>query len=130
MKDKGIEPIPVSAYPNVSTDSQTQPSPVEHPTPSWGTLHQPQGDSTPAQGVRLSEFRTGCIGDNYLGVSSGNSWLSPIEGTSVSLFGATLDLAEYIPEDRADSGTSYQKDRKSTRLNSSHSGESRMPSSA
>ena len=58
--------------------------------------------------MRLSEFRTGCIGDNYLGVSSGNSWLSPIEGTSVSLFGATLDLAEYIPEDRVDSGTSYQ----------------------
>jgi len=56
----------------------------------------------------LNEFRTGCIGDNYLGVSSGNSWLSPIEGTSLSLFGATLDLAEFIPEDRVDSGTSYQ----------------------
>ena len=56
----------------------------------------------------MTEFRTGCIGDNYLGVSSGNSWLSPIEGTSLSLFGATLDLAEFIPEDQVDSGTSYQ----------------------
>jgi len=55
----------------------------------------------------LSEFRTGCIGDNYLGVASGNSWLSPIEGTQVSLFGAKLDLANYIPEDHVDSGTSY-----------------------
>ncbi|GAB7329775.1 hypothetical protein MBLNU13_g01503t1 [Cladosporium sp. NU13] len=108
LKDKGVEPIPVPAHATLATDSQTQPSPVEQATSSWGTLHQPQGDSTPAQGVRLSEFRTGCIGDNYLGVSSGNSWLSPIEGTSVSLFGATLDLAEYIPEDRVDSGTSYQ----------------------
>lgn len=111
LKEAGIDPIhvpAVSSYANHSTDNQTQPSPVEQATSSWGSLHQPKGDSTPAQGVRLSEFRTGCIGDNYLGVSSGNSWLSPIEGTSVSLFGATLDLAEYIPEDRVDSGTSYQ----------------------
>lgn len=111
LRDKGHEPIHApavsSAYANLSTDSQSQPSPVEHPTSSWGTLTQPKGDSTPAQGVRLSEFRTGCIGDNYLGVASGNSWLSPIEGTQVSLFGAKLDLANYIPEDHVDSGTSY-----------------------
>lgn len=58
----------------------------------------------------LSDFRPGCIGDNYLGVSSGNSWLSPIEGTSLSLFGAKLDLAEFMPADAesASSGTSYQ----------------------
>ncbi|KAM0706648.1 hypothetical protein Q7P35_005976 [Cladosporium inversicolor] len=113
LRDNGLEPVHAPAVSaayanNVPTDSQSQPSPVEPATSSWGTLHQPKGDSTPAQGVLLSEFRTGCIGDNYLGVSSGNSWLSPIEGTSVSLFGATLDLAEYIPEDHVDSGTSYQ----------------------
>jgi hypothetical protein len=111
LRDNGIEPTHApavsSGYANVSTDSQSHPSPDEQATSSWGTLHQPKGDSTPAQGVRLSEFRTGCIGDNYLGVSAGNSWLSPIEGTSVSLFGATLDLAEYIPKDHVDSGTSY-----------------------
>lgn len=58
----------------------------------------------------MSDFRPGCIGDNYLGVSSGNSWLSPIEGTSLSLFGAKLDLAEFMPADAesASSGTSYQ----------------------
>jgi hypothetical protein len=73
-------------------------------------LQQPQAANTPpnAHGALLTEFRTGCIGDNYLGVSSGNSWLSPIEGTSLTLFGATLDLAEFIPEDQVDSGTSYQ----------------------
>jgi hypothetical protein len=95
-----------SGYATVSTDSQ--PSPVEQATSSWGTLHQPKGDHTPAQGTLLTEFRAGCIGDNYLGVASGNSWLSPIEGTSLSLFGATLDLAEFIPKDELDSGTSYQ----------------------
>jgi hypothetical protein len=111
LKDKGIDPVHApavpSAYTSASTD--TQPSPVEQVTSSWGSLHQPKGEAAATtQGTLLTEFRAGCIGDNYLGVSSGNSWLSPIEGTSLSLFGATLDLAEFIPEDQVDSGTSYQ----------------------
>lgn len=113
LKDKGIDPVhapPVSSgHAPGSTDSHA--SPVDQPTSSWAAMHQSKGDNTPSQtsqGTLLTEFRTGCIGDNYLGVSSGNSWLSPIEGTSLSLFGATLDLAKFIPEDHVDSGTSYQ----------------------
>jgi hypothetical protein len=105
LKDKGIDPVHA---PPVAASTDTQPSPVEQATSSWGSLHQPQAENAPSQGTLLTEFRTGCIGDNYLGVSSGNSFLSPIEGTSLSLFGATLDLAEFIPEDNVDSGTSYQ----------------------
>ncbi|CAK1357813.1 unnamed protein product [Cercospora beticola] len=51
------------------------------------------------QGSLLPDFRSGCIGDNYLGVSSENSWLSPIEGTSLALFGTKIDLAEFMPAD-------------------------------
>ncbi|KAK5122958.1 hypothetical protein LTR85_003523 [Meristemomyces frigidus] len=63
-----------------------------------------------SQGSLLPEFRTGCIGDNYLGVASENNWLSPIEGTSLALFGTKIDLAEFVPpEPNPDaSPTSYQ----------------------
>jgi hypothetical protein len=111
LKDKGIDPIQPPAAPSYAPISANAfSSPVEPSSSSWASLQQPQAANTPthAQGALLTEFRTGCIGDNYLGVSSGNSWLSPIEGTSLKLFGATLDLAEFIPEDTSDSGTSYQ----------------------
>lgn len=102
LKEKGIDPVRAPAA------SGNAPGVTDNNHAS--ALNQPTGDNTPlqtSQGTLLTEFRTGCIGDNYLGVSSGNSWLTPIEGTSLSLFGATLDLARFVPEDRDDSGTSY-----------------------
>jgi len=58
----------------------------------------------------LPAFRTGCIGDNYLGVSPGDDMLSPIVGTRLSLFGLVFDLAEFLPPetDPASDPTSYQ----------------------
>ncbi|KAK5165865.1 uncharacterized protein LTR77_008788 [Saxophila tyrrhenica] len=58
----------------------------------------------------LPDFRAGCIGDNYLGVSPGDDMLSPIVGTRLTLFGFTLDLAEFLPPetDPASDPTSYQ----------------------
>lgn len=50
-------------------------------------------------GSLLPDFRSGCIGDNYLGVSSENNWLTPIEGTSLALFGTKIDLAEFMPSE-------------------------------
>ena len=63
-----------------------------------------------SQGALLPDFRAGCIGENYLGVSSGNTWLSPIEGTSLALFGTKIDLAEYMPSESEplNSALSYQ----------------------
>lgn len=65
---------------------------------------------TPQGGSLLPDFRSGCIGDNYLGVSSENGWLSPIEGTSLALFGTKVDLVELMPADSdpAQSGMSYR----------------------
>lgn len=58
----------------------------------------------------LPDFRAGCIGDNYLGISSENNWLSSIEGTSLALFGTKIDLAEFMPgdSDPATAGLSYR----------------------
>lgn len=48
----------------------------------------------------LPPFRPGLDGSNYLGVSSANhGLLSPIEGTSLTLFGMQIDLADFMSED-------------------------------
>ena len=61
-------------------------------------------------GSHLPKFRQGCVGDNYLGVASESNWLSPIEGTSLTLFGTKIDLADFMPpEPNADAeAMSYQ----------------------
>jgi hypothetical protein len=43
----------------------------------------------------LPAFRAGCTGDNYLGVSSGNSHLSSIKGTALSILGMEIDVADF-----------------------------------
>ncbi|KZF24441.1 hypothetical protein L228DRAFT_245371 [Xylona heveae TC161] len=47
----------------------------------------------------LPVFRTGCNGDNYLGVSSGNSSLSSIRGTALSVLGMEIDIADFTSND-------------------------------
>ena len=49
-------------------------------------------------------------GDNHLGVSSVDSALSPMKGTSLSLFGFQIDLTDFVPHevDESSSFDSYQ----------------------
>lgn len=47
----------------------------------------------------LPSFRSGCTGDNYLGVSSGNASLSAIKGTALSILGMEIDIADFPSED-------------------------------
>jgi hypothetical protein len=47
----------------------------------------------------LPAFRAGCPGDNYLGVSSGNSNLSSIKGTALSILGMEIDIADFASQD-------------------------------
>lgn len=47
----------------------------------------------------LPTFRPGCTGDNYLGVSSGNSHLSSIKGTALSILGFEIDIADFPSSD-------------------------------
>lgn len=48
---------------------------------------------------RLPDFRSGLAGNNYLGVSTGNSLLSSIRGTSMNVLGMEIDLADYMSAD-------------------------------
>lgn len=58
----------------------------------------------------LPDFRSASLGDNYLGISGANEWLSPIKGTSLALFGMELDLVDFVTNDNdeAFSPTSYE----------------------
>ncbi|KAH0543578.1 hypothetical protein FGG08_002139 [Glutinoglossum americanum] len=47
----------------------------------------------------LPVFRAGCHGDNYLGVSSGSSYLSSIKGTALSVLGMEIDIADFTSPD-------------------------------
>ena len=47
----------------------------------------------------LPDFRGGLAGNNYLGVSSGNSLLSSIRGTALNVLGVEIDLADYMSAD-------------------------------
>ena len=59
---------------------------------------------------RLPEFRGGLAGDNYLGVSSGNSFLSSIRGTALNVLGMEIDLADYMSADLDDPDPSRPQD--------------------
>lgn len=119
LKDNGLEPkAPQGAPPGYTTANavsywgQQQPSAWEQqpqPPPQQAAAFisppvRPPNERQISSGI-LPEFRSGCIGDNYLGVSSENNWLSPIEGTSLALFGTKIDLSEYMPAE-TDSTTS------------------------
>lgn len=48
---------------------------------------------------KLPDFRSGLAGNNYLGVSTGDSLLSSIRGTSMTVLGMEIDLADYMSAD-------------------------------
>lgn len=49
--------------------------------------------------IRLPKFRSGLTGNNYLGVSTGDSLLSSIRGTSMNVLGMEIDIADYTSPD-------------------------------
>ncbi|KAF2858988.1 hypothetical protein K470DRAFT_259273 [Piedraia hortae CBS 480.64] len=108
IKQHGLEPVP---------PIQTQPPyPAQVPYGAWNGAHgngygqAAQRDRNPSTGSLLPEFRAGCVGDNYLGVVSGSDGLSSVEGMALSLFGAKIDLAEFMPPEPNPDATamSYQ----------------------
>ena len=63
------------------------------------TTHGASSNASDEATVQLPDFRTGLAGNNYLGVSTGNSLLSSIRGTSMTVLGMEIDLADYMSAD-------------------------------
>lgn len=111
LRTNGIEPKAAPSTPSGSYYGSWGELQNWNNEQSTTTQAQDQGsERQSSQGQSLlPDFRSGCIGDNYLGVSSENNWLSPIEGTSLALFGTKIDLAEFMPaeSDPSETPTSY-----------------------
>ena len=76
------------------------PNPLNQDTkPLNPVIPNSSASTTPEDRIRLPEFRTGLTGNNYLGVSSGNSFLSSIRGTAMNVLGIEIDLADYMSPD-------------------------------
>ncbi|KAL8871588.1 MAG: hypothetical protein Q9174_002612 [Haloplaca sp. 1 TL-2023] len=78
---EALQPANGSSYPSTDYDAPRRLSQVETSV------------------SRLPDFRNGLTGDNYLGVSSGNTMVSSIRGTSLNVLGMEIDLTDYIHND-------------------------------
>ena len=75
-------------------------SPESHGVTPHPPSHHSSGDFDPdLVPLHLPDYRGNLAGNNYLGVSSGNSFLSSIRGTSLNVFGMQIDLADYMSAD-------------------------------
>ncbi|KAF2755275.1 hypothetical protein EJ05DRAFT_442644 [Pseudovirgaria hyperparasitica] len=130
LRDTGADVKPLQPFPAyVEPSAQTQHVSWAHPDRTGNVGDQATRHLTPSysyedpssEGTKTSQpdglasgglptFRTGCYGDNYLGISSTDSVLSPIKGTSLSIFGVELNLTDFVPQDEDEeaSPTSYQ----------------------
>lgn len=72
--------------------------------PAWNPPDQftPQSSNPPTSHGQetnifkaLPAFRPGSFGDNYLGISAGNSNISSIKGTALSILGMEIDIADF-----------------------------------
>ncbi|KAI0583606.1 transcription factor cys6 [Pyrenophora tritici-repentis] len=104
LKEHNIEPRAPPAYNALQ--------PPSHPWSSVTSESQPwtegprQTSSSPLPGYApagaaaksetLPHFKHGSLGDNYLGVAAGDSPLSHIKGTSLSIFGTEIDITDFM----------------------------------
>jgi hypothetical protein len=119
LKEMGVEPRAPTNYSGYLAPSMSWPaSNLGSESQGWADSSQRRASSSsipgyaPASGLEstdyrpLPQFKTGSIGDNYLGVSSADSLLSHIKGTSLSLFGTEIDITDFVDNDEGDYDTS------------------------
>jgi len=102
LEEHGIEapPIPDIQASHADTQNIQADPPSSRDTYTLaGILDQEADPQARTRRTGLKVFRPDSIGDNYLGVSAANEWPTPLNGTSLALFGMELDLTEFVPQD-------------------------------
>ncbi|KAF1966710.1 hypothetical protein BU23DRAFT_584266 [Bimuria novae-zelandiae CBS 107.79] len=119
LREMGIEPRAASSYSSFPGSSATPPWPSTNSSKSQGSPPTRGESTSPATGYTpassalensrpLPQFKHQSFGDNYLGVSSADSLLSNISGTSLSVFGHEIDITDFVDDkDYDDSYMSY-----------------------
>ncbi|KAJ4339639.1 hypothetical protein N0V87_003080 [Didymella glomerata] len=115
LKEMGAEPRPPPAYGSMPWPA---PASTAADTLDWSAQRRPSASPMPGYAPAgdkvnfssLPQFKYGSIGDNYLGVASGDSLLSHIRGTSLSVFGTEIDITDFVEEgpEYENSPMSYQ----------------------
>lgn len=118
LKDMGVEPRSASNYAAYPASSTTWPASNTNSNPSseWADASTRPASTSPLTGYTpatsslensrpLPQFKHQSFGDNYLGVSSADSLLTHISGTSLSVFGHEIDITDFV--DDKDYDTSY-----------------------
>jgi hypothetical protein len=109
LKENNVEPRALPAYTGLQPPTLSWPS-RPGGSQSWSDSHRrtsasPMPGYTPASVSESTEYRPlpqfkhGSIGDNYLGVGSGDSSLSHIRGTSLSVFGHEINITDYMSDE-------------------------------
>ena len=101
LKDNGIEPKPPPQFIPLQPLHQQQWS-----QKGWKPDGREKGSNEANLFAQPTVGFNNCNGNNYRGVLSANSYLSHIKGTSLSVFGMEVDLADYI-SDEAEAPMSY-----------------------
>ena len=117
LKELGVEPRVPPNYPGYMSTSISWPSStLGNENNAWADSSQRRASTSPVPGYApvsgvenadyrpLPQFKTRSFGDNYIGVSSTDSLLSHIKGTSLSLFGTEIDITDFV-----DSEEDYDK---------------------
>jgi hypothetical protein len=106
MMQNGLDVKPSNGYQSTTVPvyDYNAPTPAARAT-SWSASTSPfnsQPGGAPQQEPNLfhalPSSRTGCTGDNYLGVSFGNANLS-VNGTALSILGMEIDIADFDSPD-------------------------------
>ncbi|KAF2186760.1 hypothetical protein K469DRAFT_144948 [Zopfia rhizophila CBS 207.26] len=112
LKEMGVEPRTVSGYNSFPPSGVPWSSSLGNDGQGWVDPSQRRMSTPPLPGYShsigapngldnteyrpLPQFKTNSIGDNYLGVSSADSLLSHIKGTSLSVFGTEIDITDFV----------------------------------
>ncbi|KAF2822622.1 hypothetical protein CC86DRAFT_330338 [Ophiobolus disseminans] len=111
LKENNIEPRALPAYnalqppavpwpsPHRAGDGQTWADPQRRTSASSLPGYTPAGTADKLEYRSLPQFKHGSVGDNYLGVGAGDSSLSHIRGTSLSVFGTEVDITDYMKDE-------------------------------